>query len=197
MIINIFYYFLRKFCLPSILTSDNNSTWLATRKNDNDLAKSAANKSNQNQSGSIKINQDQTGSIKINQDDNAKWLLKPLNKSETDLVTLTGRLTKIIFWFFFCFLRLPIRMYCTCWKLHNKFVYKVYQFLTLWLRLNYYAPKMRGHRKQWISNKMNIRHPGQLKWKSWGPFWSYQLNSTANPAHLPQNWAKLAVLFSW
>lgn len=79
----------RKFILPSILTSDNNSTWLATRKNDNDLAKSAANKSNQNQSGSIKINQDQTGSIKINQDDNAKWLLKPLNKSETDLVTLT------------------------------------------------------------------------------------------------------------
>jgi len=69
----------RKFILPSILTSDNTSTWLATRKNDNDLAKSAANKSNQNQSGSIKINQD----------DNAKWLLKPLNKSETDLVTLT------------------------------------------------------------------------------------------------------------
>jgi len=69
----------RRFVLPSILTSDNNSTWLATRKNDNDLAKSAANKSNQ----------DQTGSIKINQDDNAKWLLKPLNKSETDLVTLT------------------------------------------------------------------------------------------------------------
>ena len=94
---NIFFYFFRKFCLPSILTSDNNSTWLATRKNDNDLAKSAANKSNQNQSGFIKINQDQTGSIKINQDDNAKWLLKPLNKSETDLVTLTGRLTKIIF----------------------------------------------------------------------------------------------------
>ena len=38
------------------------------------------------------------------------------------------------------------------------------------------------------------------KSKSWVPFWSYQLNSTANPAHLPQNWAKLAksaVLFSW
>ena len=32
-----------------------------------------------------------------------------------------------------------------------------------------------------------------------GPFWSYQLNSTANLAHLPRNWAKwaeLAVLFS-
>ncbi len=43
---------------------------------------------------------------------------------------------------------------------------------------------------------MNIRHPGQLKkWKSWEPFWSYQLNSTANPAHLPQNWTKSAVLF--
>ena len=24
------------------------------------------------------------------------------------------------------------------------------------------------------------------KSKSWGPFWSYKLNSTANPAHLPQ-----------
>ena len=38
------------------------------------------------------------------------------------------------------------------------------------------------------------------KWKSWELFWSYQQNSTANPAHLPQNWtklAKLAVLFSW
>jgi hypothetical protein len=37
------------------------------------------------------------------------------------------------------------------------------------------------------------------KSKSWEPFWSYQLNSTANPARLPQMWAKLAnfaVLFS-
>ena len=48
---------------------------------------------------------------------------------------------------------------------------------------------------------MNIRHPGQLKKsKSWGPFWSYWLKSTANFAHLPKNqvkWAELAVLFSW
>jgi hypothetical protein len=48
---------------------------------------------------------------------------------------------------------------------------------------------------------MNIRHPGQLKkLKSWGPFWSYQLNSTANLSHLPRNWAKwaeLAMLFSY
>ena len=28
------------------------------------------------------------------------------------------------------------------------------------------------------------------KWKFWEPFWSYQLNSTANPAHLPKNWAQ-------
>jgi hypothetical protein len=48
---------------------------------------------------------------------------------------------------------------------------------------------------------MNNRHLWQLKKsKSWGPFWSYQLNSSANPAHLPQKlakWAELAVLFSW
>ena len=60
---------------------------------------------------------------------------------------------------------------------------------------------MWGQKQQWISHKIDIRHPWQLKKsKSWEPFWSYQLNSTANPAHLPQNWAKLAklaVLFSW
>ena len=55
---------------------------------------------------------------------------------------------------------------------------------------------------------MNYRHSWQLKKsKSWMPFWSFQVNSwscqvnsTANPAHLPQNWATLAksaVLFSW
>ena len=40
----------------------------------------------------------------------------------------------------------------------------------------------------------------EKKSKSWEPFRSYQLNGTANPAHLPQHWAKLvklAVLFSW
>ena len=38
------------------------------------------------------------------------------------------------------------------------------------------------------------------KMKFWGPFWSYQLDSSANPAHLPHKWAKwaeLAVLFGW
>ena len=45
----------------------------------------------------------------------------------------------------------------------------------------------------------------QLKWrfgtlgnwkksKSWGPFWSYQLNSTANSAHLAHFWGKWAGL---
>ena len=48
---------------------------------------------------------------------------------------------------------------------------------------------------------MNNRHPWQLKKsKFWGPFWSYQLNSTANSAYSPQKWVKwvkLAVLFNW
>ena len=47
---------------------------------------------------------------------------------------------------------------------------------------------MRGHGCQWFSHKMNNRHPLQLKKsKSWEPFGSYQLNCTANLAHLPQN----------
>ena len=48
---------------------------------------------------------------------------------------------------------------------------------------------------------MNNQHPWPLKKsKSWGPFWSYQLNSTAISAYPPRKWAKwaeLAVLFSW
>ena len=44
---------------------------------------------------------------------------------------------------------------------------------------------MRGHGSRRISYKVNFPHP-----KSWEPFLSYQLNSTANPAHLPQNWAE-------
>jgi hypothetical protein len=38
------------------------------------------------------------------------------------------------------------------------------------------------------------------KSRSWGPFFSYQQESSANLAHLPHKWAKwaeLAVLFSW
>ena len=47
---------------------------------------------------------------------------------------------------------------------------------------------MRGHGSQWFSHKIINRHPLQLKKsKSWEPFGSYQLNSTANPAHLSQN----------
>ena len=46
---------------------------------------------------------------------------------------------------------------------------------------------MCGHGSQWISYKINFRHPLQLKKsKSWEPFRSYQLNSTANPANLLQ-----------
>jgi hypothetical protein len=56
-------------------------------------------------------------------------------------------------------------------------------------------------RYQCFSQQMNIRQPLQLKKsKPWGQFWGYQLDSSANRAHLPQKWAKwaeLAVLFSW
>ena len=53
---------------------------------------------------------------------------------------------------------------------------------------------MRGYGSQWISYKINIPHPLQLKKsKSWGPFRRYQLNSTANPAHLPQFWPNFEV----
>ena len=53
---------------------------------------------------------------------------------------------------------------------------------------------MRGHGSQWISYKIDIRHPLQLKKsKSWEPFRSYQLNSTANLAHLPQIWPNFEV----
>ena len=47
---------------------------------------------------------------------------------------------------------------------------------------------MCAHGSQWFSHKINNPHPLQLKKsKSWEPFGSYQLNSTANPGHLPQN----------
>ena len=59
---------------------------------------------------------------------------------------------------------------------------------------------MRVPRYQCFSHQMNNRHPWQLKKsKSWGPFWSYQLNSTGNLAHLAHflgKWAGLAVLFN-
>jgi hypothetical protein len=38
------------------------------------------------------------------------------------------------------------------------------------------------------------KYPENMK-KSWEPFGSYLLNSTANPAHFHPNWAGLAVLF--
>ena len=60
----------------------------------------------------------------------------------------------------------------------------------------------RALRYQWISAKLKVWHTWQLKKsKSWWPFWSYQLTSTANSNHLAQflslKWAGLALLFSW
>ena len=40
----------------------------------------------------------------------------------------------------------------------------------------------------------------EKKSKFWEPFWSYLQNSIANPAHVPQKWAKWAkwaVQLSW
>ena len=52
--------------------------------------------------------------------------------------------------------------------------------------------------------KMKVCYPWQLKKiKSWWPFRSYQVNSTANSTHLAHlahfrsKWARLAVLPSW
>ena len=56
---------------------------------------------------------------------------------------------------------------------------------------------MRAPRSHCFSSHMNNRHLWQLKKsKSWGPFWSYQLNSTANPAHLPQSMGQMGLIGS-
>ena len=61
-----------------------------------------------------------------------------------------------------------------------------YVVASLWLRLNCHTPKNLGaYWYQWISHKIE-------KNKILGPFWSCKLKSTANLAHLSQNWAKLA-----
>ena len=79
----IFRFAPKLFRLPSILTSDNAGTWLVTRKNKND-----------NNTAEEKT----TCTVK-NDNDNNKWLAQPKVevKVETDVVTLTGRLTKLRF----------------------------------------------------------------------------------------------------
>ena len=71
--------------MPSILTSDNAGTWLVTRKNKND--------------NNITEEKKTTTSAFKNDNDNSKWLAQPKVevKVETDVVTLTGRLTKMRF----------------------------------------------------------------------------------------------------
>ena len=66
----------------------------------------------------------------------------------------------------------------------------LYTSINFFLQIQYLSTvsKMHGHGSQWILYKISIRHPLQLRIsKSCEPFRSYQLNSTANPAHLPQN----------
>ena len=72
---------------------------------------------------------------------------------------------------------------------------------THYFRMNYYVQKIGGLRSHSNLAQMKNRHPCQLKkLKSWGPFWSYQLNTTANLTHLPRKlakWAEFAVQFNW
>ena len=63
----------------------------------------------------------------------------------------------------------------------------IFIILTYSLKIDYYVQEIGGHRSQWNSSQINNRHPWHLKKsKSWEPFWSYQLNSTANLANLAQ-----------
>ena len=53
--------------------------------------------------------------------------------------------------------------------------------------MSHYACKMWAPRSQYYSQ--NYLHPWQLKKsKSWEPFWSYQLTSTANSAQFDKLW---------
>ena len=59
------------------------------------------------------------------------------------------------------------------------------KYVPHYLPVNYWVAKMCAHGSQWISHKINIRQPGQLKkLKPWRLFWSYQLNCTANSANM-------------
>ena len=65
------------------------------------------------------------------------------------------------------------------------------------LRIDYYVQKIWMLRSQWNSAQMNNWQPQNPR-SRFGAI--YLKNSTANPVHLPQKWAKwaeLAVLFSW
>ena len=67
--------------------------------------------------------------------------------------------------------------------------------------MSYYVNFLGGLASNEFHIKLKVCYPRQLKKsKSWGPFWSYQLNSSVYSAHFAGflgNWAKLAVLFCW
>ena len=68
----------------------------------------------------------------------------------------------------------------------------LYQMLRTPPRNNLLCQKLGGLGLNGIKLKCIIgTHGNWKKSQSWGPFWSYQLESTANPAHLPKigpNW---------
>ena len=84
------------------------------------------------------------------------------------------------------------------WKVTKIALYQKYELsFAHHLGMKYYVNFL----GRWISAKIKVWHPWQLKKpKSWGPFWSYQLISTTNSAHLANfcgKWAELAELSSW
>ena len=69
-----------------------------------------------------------------------------------------------------------------------------------YLRIDYYVQKIGGLRSQFSSNEYLAPIAIEKNQNPGGHFWRYLLNSTANPAHLPQiwtKWAELAVQFNW
>ena len=64
--------------------------------------------------------------------------------------------------------------------------------------MNYYPWKMWAPRSHCFSSHMSNQHLWQSKkLKSWRPFWSYQLNSTANSVHLPHKLGQTGWIGIW
>ena len=60
---------------------------------------------------------------------------------------------------------------------------------------NTVGQKWKGNCGLWVLNEMIKRMYSESGFWMVGAFWSYLLNSKANPAHFHSNWAGLAVLF--
>ena len=74
---------------------------------------------------------------------------------------------------------------------------KLQRFVSTWTySRNNKGQKCEGNCGLWVLNEINKKYILQIWKKSWVPFGSYMLNSTANPAHFHSNWAGLAHVIS-